>query len=207
MWREYTRETPPRRGWAVATSAIALLGTTALAWIVTDRVNASLEFRLANWPIAFNSPDGFKLTSVDNMSPIGEYSDGQLGTATFRRETDKGWSSQLYVEYKLLEAATSIEDACAEMGIEIPKESEFLNFDGFRGVIAEQIGADTKGHLNLIGIGVHPCGIAVLLKLAAPLDDLSGIARFDRVFSSIRLVDWSIPRPPWASLPSGQSTS
>ena len=60
MWREYTRETPAKPGWAIASAGAALALTTGLAWVLAHQgvasstLGSSLEPRY--WPISFACP-------------------------------------------------------------------------------------------------------------------------------------------------------
>lgn len=56
MWKQYTRETPARPGWAVAGMVLAFAATLGLAqWTIGHR-QLSLRQELKGWPIAFTLP-------------------------------------------------------------------------------------------------------------------------------------------------------
>jgi hypothetical protein len=89
MWREYTRETPARRGWPLAGGILALAGTTALAWMVTDRVTAPPPLvpvePLPHWPIRFAVPAGFELGRSEASTRWDGVENGDGGIVLFIR--------------------------------------------------------------------------------------------------------------------------
>lgn len=202
MWREYTRETPARPGLAIIMAALALAGTTALAWVMTHRANPKKEVKLSHWPISFNLPEGLELTYLDNQgSQYPFLSDGTRGQAIFRAAGDLQSDTAIEVTYLLLEEGSTLDDACNTLiGDEGPPEAESISFGGFDGVVIATLTPSVRPRLTETCVGIHPCGLAVRFIQSLELDDYRRLGRFERMLFSTRMIDWTSPKPPWIDL-------
>ena len=207
MWREYSRETPARPGLAVIMAAIALAGNTALAWVMTQRANPSRGVKLSRWPISFSLPEGFELAAVDNSGRYFEYSDGTHGEAIFDLGGDAHPMGVINVKYLLLDLGSTLDDACDELGPTELSEAESITFGEFKGLMIRGIASTSPPALVGICIGIHPCGLAVRFEQTLALEDVRRLGRFESMLFSLKMADWSAPRPPWVRLSSEQVSS
>lgn len=87
MWREYTRETPARPGWAVVSAGAALILTTSLAWVLTNHgpPGATLGSSItpAYWPISFSLPADAKPLSQWDKLPLISDPGGVVGFVAY----------------------------------------------------------------------------------------------------------------------------
>ena len=76
MWREYTREKPARRGWALVLASAVFVGSMALAWglttgrISTSRMGSAIDFE--GWPFRFAMPGGYELRTASSIAAEGD---------------------------------------------------------------------------------------------------------------------------------------
>lgn len=111
MWREYTRETPARPGLAILAAALALIGTTALAWVVVQRANPRRVEAPAYWPIRFTLPDRYERTVIDYGESAIELIDGSVGAALYTSGGPDETIGFIHVRYELLPKSTNFNDA------------------------------------------------------------------------------------------------
>jgi hypothetical protein len=106
MWREYTRETPARRGWAIVFSAVALVLTTSLAWVLAGHgpsgASLSSEVLPANWPITFSLPADAKPLAKWNRLPLESDEAGNAGLVAYRwGPSDNSHATRILVAYQV----------------------------------------------------------------------------------------------------------
>ncbi len=116
MWREFTREAPARRGWALAAAGIAFAGTVGLALVVmSSRQSASLGGHgqaLPDWPIKFTLPSEYTWGRDPQMFVLESPADGRLGFATmYLGRSPRLGTSRLRVTYGELGSGTTLKEA------------------------------------------------------------------------------------------------
>lgn len=107
MWREYTRETPAKPGWAIASAGAALALTTGLAWVLAHQgVSASTLGGSVSppfWPISLSLPPEAKPLTNWNNESLGSDPAGNAGVAAFSWDTpDSTHPTTIVLAYKVL---------------------------------------------------------------------------------------------------------
>lgn len=106
MWREYTRETPAKPGWAIASAGAALALTTGLAWVLAQQgfstTTLAGSISPPNWPISLSLPPGAKPLAKWNNEVIGSDPAGNSGVAAFSwDEAEADQSMAILLAYKV----------------------------------------------------------------------------------------------------------
>ncbi len=193
MWREYTRETPARRGLGVATAAMALIGTTALAWVVTQQSGGMRLETLPNWPITFSVPEGFnRLSDPLEESP----QDGLSDRATFLLGHPRSPDAILEINYEILqEDVATLEELMADRGMTKSDEVSDIMLGTLAGKLFRK--ADARGRTaTLVAVGRTPEGLVLGLWYTGSAHDPHGLTRLKRICESIQFRAWTVPRPP-----------
>src|SRR5262245_15458848 len=100
MWREYTREVPARPGLALLATSLALCGSLALAYSITNKStnqdSQGTRRHLSQWPISFILPNSYVDVTLLN-SPFDNL-DGSSQCAYFQNPSG---GEAVLVRYKL----------------------------------------------------------------------------------------------------------
>jgi len=103
MWREFTREKPARRGWALGLSVVVFAATMALAWgLTTGRISTSRTGVIGDfegWPIRFALPTGYGLRSASSIPAEGD-ARGPGGVARYDANDQEGRRSVTVAFYQ-----------------------------------------------------------------------------------------------------------
>lgn len=120
MYRQYTRETPARRGLAPVASAAAFLGSMILAWqVVTGALpgrHSSMRQAFEGWPFRFAIPGGYELQSARSL--LEDAASHRVGgEARFKFTGERGAARSLEIEYHELPPETTWEDVRRLYGV------------------------------------------------------------------------------------------
>lgn len=186
MWKEYSRETPGRPLLGIVSAGIALVGTTALAWIVTAQSNPFIAAKLSHWPIAFNIPEG-----AEQVFSSGEESPPTLGTGgevSYRIPMKSGGGGELDVAYVLMEKGTSLKEACEELELDDTSDAESKSFGDFKGIVVHGYVSEKTTTVSAICIAVHPSGLVVRFRLTMLFMDISRLRLLDQILDSVMVI-------------------
>lgn len=187
MWKEYSRETPGRPRLGIFSAGIALAGTTALAWIVTAQSNPLVAAKLAHWPIRFSIPQGAEQIFLNSSGQESSQNLDSGGEVSYRIPMKAGGGSELDVTYLMLEAGTTIKEACEELELSNTSEAEPRSFGGFHGIVAHEMVTDKTTSISATCIAVHPSGLVVRFKLTVLLMDFSRLRLLDQILDSVEM--------------------
>lgn len=203
MWREYTRETPARRGLGVVFAAGALAGAILLAWAAIQRANPVRDESLSFWPVTFSLPERYKLFSLQQGDVGADWIDGAFSQAIYHTDPSSGIVNILSVGYRLLPPDTTLADAVTELTAESPDQGRPMDFGPFHGLIFDMHGEppEMEAPSGLAVVGLSPDGLAVWLQVTSVSG--GGIKRgLVDICDSMRRRMWFVPRPPWVRDPS-----
>ncbi|HKQ46969.1 MAG TPA: hypothetical protein VJZ71_02740 [Phycisphaerae bacterium] len=107
MWREYTRETPAKPGWAIASAGAALALTTGLAWVLAHQgfSSTTLAEPVAPpyWPVSLSLPQGAKPLAKWNNEELGADPAGNAGVVAYSWDSPEiVQSTTLVLAYKVV---------------------------------------------------------------------------------------------------------
>lgn len=192
MWREFTREAPARRGWALAATGMAFAGTVCLAWVVmSSRQSASPAGHgqaLPAWPIKFTLPSEYAWGSDPQMFVLESRADGRLGFATeYLGRSPRLGRSQLRVTYAELGAGTSLNEAShALIGREL-EDPRTIGMGPATGRMDRRPMGNGRLVLEAVSCLDRGLGVAVSLECDARSNRSDRI--FEEICASIRLVE------------------
>lgn len=196
MWREYTRETPAKPGWAIASAGAALALTTGLAWVLAQQgfstTTLAASISPPYWPISLSLPPGAKQLAKWNDEELGADPAGNSGVAAFSwEEAEAEQPLTILLAYQV----TIDDDESPGM------RSRGLDsgFDDGREI---DVGPLT-GHLNL-GMAPHGGrvysafarideGLALRMDLICPPGMRNSQGLFRRICRSVAFRDWYVP--------------
>lgn len=78
MWKEYTRETPARPGWALSAMVVTFAATLALAQWTTSARRAPYLQEPPGWPIAFRLPESLRWNQAKGILKGGVSKDEKV---------------------------------------------------------------------------------------------------------------------------------
>lgn len=185
MWKEYSRETPGRPLLGIVSAAVALAGTTGLAWVVTAQSKPLVAAKLAHWPITFSIPQDAEQIFLDTSGQKASLGIGAGGEVSYRIPMKAGGGCELDVTYKMLEAGTSIMEACEELELEDTSEAEPKSFGGFQGIVVHELATEKTTSISSTCIAVHPSGLVVRFRLTVLLMDISRLRLLDQILDSV----------------------
>lgn len=195
MWREYTRETPARPGLAIVMAAVALLGTTALAWMITQRVNPQTMRSLDYWPIRFSLPERFILAFKEHENILSEWIDGSRDAAIFLTDGRSELAAEVAVVYQIFGESDDLDDVAFELLDESVADATPIPMGPVEGRLIKLLTRDEI--IRLIAVGMTPGGLAILVEYRTAHYSEVDFARFQKICESIQFQDWSVPPPPW----------
>lgn len=195
MWREYTRETPARPGLALIMAAVALVGTTALAWLVTQRINPQVVYAINYWPIRFSLPEQFRQNSLEQVKIGSEWIEGNEDVALFNSGTTLDPTGYVVVRYKIFDSGADLNEASVDLLGEALVNSQPVNIGPIDGQIMET--ATPRGAIRLLAVGLTPEGLAISLEYLSTRFSAADFSRFQRICESVEFKDWYTPVPPW----------
>ena len=183
MWREYTRETPARRGLGLVVAGFALVIAIALAWLVTSVRTSSPGTRHqqspADWPIGFRLPEEYYWSANPSARLVGTFKDGNCGFAAYMGRSTTLGESVLIAWFAVLPEGTT-ETGAAErlLGIDLI-EPRPIAMGPVRGRMGyDRMGDDTPA---VVAVGCRDDGLAVAVKFSGPT---SG-RQMERILESI----------------------
>jgi len=157
MWTSYTRETPAKPGWTIATMAVALAATIAVAqWQVTSHTpghwKEAFRHQEPGWPITFALPDAvdqwrFSAVVADKASDLLRrlFGPSQEGAATesiaFHGYQRQHPTTLLVIGYGLGKHPIDVDLLRRDFNLGDPNSSEPLEAGGTSGRIETYIEA------------------------------------------------------------------
>ncbi|OWY68491.1 hypothetical protein B7486_26095 [cyanobacterium TDX16] len=195
MWKEYSRETPGRPRLGIFSAGIALAGTTALAWIVTAQSNPLVAAKLAHWPIRFSIPQGAEQIFLNSSGQESSQTLDSGGEVSYRIPIRAGGGSELDVTYLMLEAGTTLKEACEELELDDTSQAEPRSFGEFHGILVHQVVSEKTTTISATCIGVHPSGLVVRFRLTMLVMDFSRLRLLDQILDSVMVTATTISSP------------
>ncbi len=202
MWREYTKETPARPGWAIVGTAMALASTTALAYITVNRsaptgVGTPARVSIPGWPISFALPRGFDSMSPDEgeiaVSPEGTFGDlhsvhsaGRRGAAIFT------------VRFKVENEDVNLTRAFAKWSGQSAADAEPISVGPLKGLAAET--TEMSGITKYTAAAVVPAGLIIVIEEDTPGPSSRYRRQFEAVCESVQFKPWFVrnrDKQPW----------
>lgn len=194
MWREYTKETPARAGWGVVAMALALTGTTGLAYFVAvtkAAPGAVLPKRVSEpgWPISFALPGGFRLLRPD----VGEESvsrDGMSGELHGLREGGRGGPAIVAVRFKVQEDRATLSKAFAKWTGQEAEEGEAIKVGSLEGLA--MVTSEPRGLVKYTAVAVLPEGLVIAIAIETTNASARARRQFEAVCESVQFKDWFV---------------
>lgn len=199
MWREYTRETPARRGWALIFSALALAGTTALAWAVAERINNPLSsFREEAppwWPIRFTLPVGFDRLSIEQSYRLDDAIDGEFGFASYGALRGRRRPSAFFdVQFRVVEPHLATDELLTLLEVPDAAGAEPISIGPLDGMLF--IDERAPRVMEALAVAYLPEGLVIRFSLSARRGDSLNLRDFKTICRSVQFTNWYLPRPP-----------
>jgi hypothetical protein len=193
MWREYTKETPARAGWGVVTTAIALAGTTGLAYFVTGAKAApaaalTARINLPGWPFSFALPHGFRLVLPEGrMAQVvsDELTSGYIEGA---RMGARGEVAVLSVRFKVHDRELDLRKAFARWSRLDAADAGAVKVGSLDGLAAAS--PQPEGHVKFIAVAVIPDGLVIVIELETASASPRARRQFEAVCESVHFKDW-----------------
>lgn len=197
MWREYTRESPARKGLALAASAAALASTVAMAYALTNLRTSPLEatrrIHPPYWPISFELPESWVRRSLDVTFLEPEPSDDLIGRITFEdRRRDNEVVARATILFTMLEPGETVEDFIGSLPDDAASVPGSVQIGQWTGSLIRFNNPEAQGLRAAAAVSPDGLAIAVICEHAhatTAADRLLG-----RIAASIRAEAWYLPR-------------
>lgn len=169
MWREFTRETPARRGLALVASGLAFAGAVGLAWVVTSHQPSSTAARrrvsLANWPIAFTLPAEYSWSPGPLMIAEDTGSAGRSGVVSYVAGKPVLRSSVVIVAFEALPAGTTVGEAAEKLTGSALADPQPIAMGPMTGQVAHR--RTSGGQPAMVAVACQPSGLAVVVEVSS----------------------------------------
>ncbi len=197
MWREYTRESPARKGLALAASAAALAGTVAMAYALTNLRTAPLEvtrrIHPPYWPISFELPESWVRRSLDINFLEPEQVDELIGRITFEdRRRGQEVVARATVLFTLLEPGDSVEDFIGSLPDDATMASGTVRIGDWGGSVIRF--DDPEARNVRAAAAVSPDGLAIAVICEHAHATTTAERLVERIAASVRAEAWFLPR-------------
>ncbi len=197
MWREYTRETPARPGWAIVSAGLALVLTTSLAWVLTTHGPAEAVGRTespSNWPISFSVPADAKPFTESNHRRLSSDETGNAGFVAYTWGTgDAANAARILIAYKVYDDESGLIDIGSEFFSEDAAEADVIEIGPLTGrLIVSHARTGSRIYSALASLDE---GLAIRIDLISPPGTRNSEGLFRRICRSVSFKDWYLPRP------------
>lgn len=196
MWKEYTRETPARPGFAIMAAVLALACTTGLAQYFTLQKTqthvAGMRADLFGWPITFTVPKGFRpAAAVLDWNELHS-ADGTEGSVLYDKGTSRTPEMRMQIEYHVVPTGLSIDRVYRRLTKEALGERDEVDIGPLTGVLTT--GRTEKGAILLRSLARSEEGLAVMLSLVAEEDSPRVRRVLTSVCESVQFKEWVVRR-------------
>ncbi|MEK6643410.1 MAG: hypothetical protein AABZ08_05830 [Planctomycetota bacterium] len=194
MWKEYTRETPARPGFAIMAAVLALAGTTGLAQYFTTQKSriqiAGVRADLPGWPISFTVPKGFRPAATTSNWDELDSADGIKGSIAFEKSSTFAREMWMQIEYRVVPASMSIDRVYRRLTKEALGDGEEIEIGPLTGV--SKTGLTEKGSVLLRALARTEEGLVVMVSLDA-MEDSPRVRRvLTSVCESVQFKEWVV---------------
>ncbi|MBN2562559.1 MAG: hypothetical protein JXQ75_16665 [Phycisphaerae bacterium] len=189
MWKEFTRETPARRGLAIFVSSLAFAGTVGLAWYVTSTGWSLLPDggvqSPANWPIVYTLPEVYSWARAPQSRTVEVLPDRSVGIETYISQHGGRELGMLAITFEVRREGTTPSEAAPRLvGSELA-DTRSIQMGPMIGEMAQMSLGDDGA--NLVAVGCLPTGLSVGVKYVSLRDRTEAVRAFEAVCASITL--------------------
>ncbi|QDV91452.1 hypothetical protein RAS2_25510 [Phycisphaerae bacterium RAS2] len=197
MWREYTRESPARKGLALAASAAALAGTVAMAYALTNLRTSPLEatrrIHPPYWPISFELPESWVRRSLDVNFLEPETPDDLIGRIAFEdRRRGNEVVARATILFTLLEPGDTVEDFLDSLPDDATTASGAVQIGNWTGSSIRFDDPEAQGLRAAAAVSPEGLAIAVICEHAHATSAADRLV--ERIAGSVRPEPWFLPR-------------
>lgn len=199
MWREYTRESPARKGLALAASAAALAGTVAMAYALThlrtSPLVATRRIHPPYWPISFELPESWVRRSLDVnfLEPEPEPVDELIGRITFEdRRRGHEVVARATILFTLLEPGDTVEEFIGSLPDGATLTSGTVQIGDWNGSAIRFDDPEARGVRAAAAVSPDGLAIAVICDHAHATTTADRLV--ERIAASVRAEAWFLPR-------------
>lgn len=197
MWKEYTRETPARRGLGIVAAVIALAGTTGLAqYFTTQRSRIAVAVDRAapsRWPISFAVPKGFRLVGSTSDWNVLQPNDGSEGGVAYLKGSTSYPEMRLDVDYQVVPEGLSLDRVYRRMTEQPLDDHEEIEVGPLQGICTSQ--KTEKGAALIRAVARTEEGLAIMISLLAEEDSPRTRRVLEGVCESVEFKEWTMPPP------------
>lgn len=199
MWTAYTRETPARPGWALATMAMALAATLALAQMQVSRhrlIDLSLGEPIIhpNWPVRYALPAACTWERVDSnqdlITRIINFGMGRLDAA-YLGEGLQGGPRYLVIACRIARKSEDLRTiAASDFDLDARRLSDYAPSKvshGYRVVREKNLTTSIESVLRM------PSGVVVYVGYHTPSGADREMPLYDAICRSLTPVDAHLP--------------
>lgn len=196
MWREYTRESPARKGLALAASAAALAGTVAMAYAMTHLRTSPLEATRRThppfWPISFELPESWVRRSLDVNFLEPEPADDLIGRIAFEERRRNEVVARATILFTLLEPGDTVEDFIGSLPDDATMAAGDIRIGEWTGSPIRFDDPEAQG--LRAAAAVSPDGLAVAIICEHAHATTAAGRLVERIAGSVRAEAWYLPR-------------
>ena len=194
MWKQYTRETPARKGWALGAMIVAFLGTVGLAKLMVDSRTATEgvgrhKQAITGWPFQFTLPNEYRwgVLRQPPQSPFSAGGRSREESVHYHGQSASGGTTRLFIRYYKMPTGTSLQDAAAHFNMDARGAAETQEIGPLRWLIPV-IHVEGPG-AQIAGVACSPEGVAIHIEFTGPGSVVLEFKIFESICRSIEFVD------------------